>query len=125
MTTPPLASLEAAHVLTVDEAAKLLRISRGLAFQAVRAGKLPHVRIGRRILIPRATLLHMVGLRSVQTTSPAADSHSAVPATDDCQSSSQPAEATVNARELLELAERLQRLVDSRDGSNSSTKPGT
>jgi excisionase family DNA binding protein len=41
------------EVLTVQEAAAYLRISRGLAFAAVRDGSLPSVRIGRRILIPR------------------------------------------------------------------------
>ena len=43
-------------VLTVDEAASYLRISRGLAFAAVRDGSLPSVRIGRRILVPRRQL---------------------------------------------------------------------
>ncbi|MDX6197893.1 MAG: Helix-turn-helix domain [Actinomycetota bacterium] len=43
-------------VLTVDEVAAVLRISRGLAFAAVRAGTIPHVRIGRRILVPRTAL---------------------------------------------------------------------
>lgn len=44
-------------VLTVDEAARLLRISRGLAFQAARRGDIPTIRIGRRILVPTAPLL--------------------------------------------------------------------
>ena len=44
------------QVLTVDETARLLRISRGLAFTAVRDGTLPSIRIGRRILIPRQAL---------------------------------------------------------------------
>ncbi|HVF04280.1 MAG TPA: helix-turn-helix domain-containing protein [Frankiaceae bacterium] len=43
-------------ILTVEQTAKLLGISRGLAFAAVRAGEIPHVRIGRRILIPRDRL---------------------------------------------------------------------
>lgn len=43
-------------VLTVDEAAKILRISRTLAFAAVREGALPSVRIGRRVLVPRDRL---------------------------------------------------------------------
>ena len=42
--------------LTVPEAAQLLGISTWLAFQAVRRGELPSVRLGRRILIPRARL---------------------------------------------------------------------
>ncbi len=54
-------------VLTVDEAAALLRISRGLAFAAVRDGTIPHLRVGRRILVPRTALLHLIGGR-VETT---------------------------------------------------------
>ena len=48
--------IERTPVLTVQEAADYLRISRGLAFAAVRDGSLPSVRIGRRILIPRRQL---------------------------------------------------------------------
>ena len=48
-------------VLTVDEAAVYLRISRGLAFAAVRDGTLPSLRIGRRILIPRRALDVLLG----------------------------------------------------------------
>ena len=47
-------------VLTVEEAAALLRISRQSAYQAVRAGELPTVKIGRRILVPRAALERML-----------------------------------------------------------------
>ena len=43
-------------VLTVSEAARLLRISRHLAYDLVAQGRLPHVRLGRRILIPRQGL---------------------------------------------------------------------
>jgi excisionase family DNA binding protein len=47
---------EGGPVLTVEEAAAYLRISRGLAFAAVRDGSLPCVRLGgRRILIPRGS----------------------------------------------------------------------
>jgi excisionase family DNA binding protein len=53
--------VELAPVLTVQEAADYLRISRGLAFAAVRDGSLPSVRIGRRILIPRRQLEALLG----------------------------------------------------------------
>jgi excisionase family DNA binding protein len=43
-------------VLTVEEVAAVLGISRGLAYAAVREGHLPHIRIGRRILVPVAAL---------------------------------------------------------------------
>jgi excisionase family DNA binding protein len=47
---------ETRPTLTVEETAKLLGISRGLAFQAVRIGDIPAIRIGRRILVPLARL---------------------------------------------------------------------
>jgi excisionase family DNA binding protein len=47
-------------ILTVEQTAKLLGISRGLAFAAVRTGEIPHVRIGRRILVPRDALRRLV-----------------------------------------------------------------
>ena len=47
-------------VLTVDEVAELLRISRGSAYEAVRTGQIPSVRIGRRIIISRQLLLEQI-----------------------------------------------------------------
>ena len=43
-------------VLTVEEAAKVLRVSRSTAYDAVARGDIPTIRIGRRLLIPRAAL---------------------------------------------------------------------
>lgn len=42
--------------LTPKEAGKLLGLSRGLMYEAIRTGQIPSIRIGRRILIPRAAL---------------------------------------------------------------------
>lgn len=42
--------------VSVDEAARLLGISRDLAYDLVRRGKLPSVRLGRRIVVPRVKL---------------------------------------------------------------------
>ena len=42
--------------LTVEEAAKVLGISRAFAYEAVRRGEVPSIRIGRRILVPKAAL---------------------------------------------------------------------
>jgi len=47
-------------VLTVEEAAQVLRLSRGSAYEAVRRGDIPTLRIGRRLLVPRAALLRML-----------------------------------------------------------------
>jgi excisionase family DNA binding protein len=41
---------------TVDEAAHLLGLSRGIAYQYVRDGVIPAQRVGRRWLIPRKRL---------------------------------------------------------------------
>lgn len=42
--------------LTVEEAATSLGISRASAYEAVGRGDIPAIRIGRRILVPRAAL---------------------------------------------------------------------
>ena len=51
---------EQSLVLTVLEAAKLLRLSRGSAYEGIRLGQIPSIRVGRRILIPRAALLRLL-----------------------------------------------------------------
>ncbi len=47
--------------LTVEEAARILGISRGVAYEGVRTGEIPSIKIGRRILIPRARLEELLG----------------------------------------------------------------
>ena len=47
-------------VLTVEEVAAILRISRGLAYEMVRIGRLPSIRLGRRLLVPRSALERML-----------------------------------------------------------------
>ena len=47
-------------MLTVEEAAGVLRIGRNSAYAAVAEGSLPAVRIGNRIRIPRAGLATLV-----------------------------------------------------------------
>ena len=49
-------------VLTVAEAGELLGISRAFAYELVARGELPVIRLGRRIVVPKAALLAMVGL---------------------------------------------------------------
>ena len=46
--------------VTVDEAAKILGISRNSAYEAVRRGEIPTIRLGRRILVPRSKLEEML-----------------------------------------------------------------
>lgn len=40
------------RTLTVSEAAACLGVSRNTAYEAVRRGTIPSIRIGRRILVP-------------------------------------------------------------------------
>jgi len=43
-------------VMTVESMAKALHISRNLAYDAVRRGEIPSIRVGKRYLIPRHAL---------------------------------------------------------------------
>ncbi|MDG7002202.1 MAG: helix-turn-helix domain-containing protein [Nitrososphaerota archaeon] len=43
-------------VLTVEEAAEMLGLSRAFAYEAVNRGEIPSIRIGRRILVPKVAL---------------------------------------------------------------------
>ena len=41
---------------TVDEAAELLGIGRNGAYEGVKSGEIPSIRIGKRILVPKVAL---------------------------------------------------------------------
>ena len=58
MLTDPLSQ----PTMTVDEAASIMKISRASAYEAVRSGEIPSIRIGRRIVVPTAALRRMLGL---------------------------------------------------------------
>jgi excisionase family DNA binding protein len=47
-------------VVSVPEAAELLGISRALAYVLAGRGELPTLRLGHRVVIPRAALLALV-----------------------------------------------------------------
>jgi len=47
-------------VYTVAEAGKLLGLSRNLTYESIRMGQIPSIRVGRRILIPRAALIRLL-----------------------------------------------------------------
>jgi excisionase family DNA binding protein len=48
------------RVVTLNEAAVILRISRGSAYQAAKSREIPTIRIGRRLLVPLAALDRML-----------------------------------------------------------------
>jgi excisionase family DNA binding protein len=59
---------DTADVLTVEQAAEVLHVSRGTAYEAVRAGQIPSVRVGRCIRIPRHALEQMLSPRGMTPT---------------------------------------------------------
>lgn len=48
--------------LSVEQAAEVLGISRRSAYRAVERGDLPTLRLGRRLLVPTARLLALLGV---------------------------------------------------------------
>lgn len=50
------ARIEDRLVWTVEEAARLLGISRAHAYELVARDELPHVRLGRRVVVPKHAL---------------------------------------------------------------------
>jgi excisionase family DNA binding protein len=46
--------------MQVDDVAKALGLSRASAYEAVRTGEIPSIRIGRRIVVPTAAVRRML-----------------------------------------------------------------
>ena len=64
--TAPLQEIESTHrelpdVLTVREAANVLRVGTHTIYEAIQRNQLPSVRMGRRILIPKIQILKLLG----------------------------------------------------------------
>jgi excisionase family DNA binding protein len=57
VTTPELPA-----TVSVDEAARLLGVSRSAAYRAAAAGDIPTLRLGRRLYVPTARLLELLGI---------------------------------------------------------------
>ena len=53
---------EARLVFTITETANALGISRAFAYELVRKGELPSIRLGRRIVVPKLQLAKLVGV---------------------------------------------------------------
>jgi excisionase family DNA binding protein len=54
--TMPKTTKPVALTMTVEAAARELGISRNTAYECARTGQIPTVRLGRRLLVPRAAL---------------------------------------------------------------------
>jgi excisionase family DNA binding protein len=46
--------------ITVEEAGKALGVCRNTAYAAVKAGEIPSIKIGRRVLVPRIAFERML-----------------------------------------------------------------
>ncbi len=51
---------------TVDEAAKAIGVSRSVAYEGVKTGKIPSMRIGKRIIVLWQPLLRKLGVEEDQ-----------------------------------------------------------
>ena len=48
------------QTLKIEEAAKILGISRNTAYDAVKTGQLPTIKLGKRLLVPKVALDRML-----------------------------------------------------------------
>lgn len=70
--------------LTVEQTAKVLGIGRSTAYELVRAGDIPSLRLGRRLVIPAAALADALDL-PLEVVQNAAAPAPAAPAVDPAQ----------------------------------------
>ncbi len=61
---------DAPAVLTVEEAAQILRLGRSAAYEAVRRGEIPSIRVGRLVRIPTHRLAAMLGIPEKESAPP-------------------------------------------------------
>jgi excisionase family DNA binding protein len=66
------------QTLKIEEAAKILGISRNTAYDAVKTGQLPTVKIGRRFLVPRGALERLLESAAPVAANDSADVRAAV-----------------------------------------------
>ena len=59
--------------VSVEEAGRLLGISRGSAYEAARRGDIPTIRIGKRLIVPVAALQRMLASAGKDQAEQAAD----------------------------------------------------
>lgn len=45
-----------AETVSVEDAARILGVSRGLAYRLAKTGTIPTIRLGKRLLVPKAAL---------------------------------------------------------------------
>ena len=55
--------------VTVEEAGRMLGISRGLAYQMAREKRLPTIRFGKRLVVPKWAIEHLLQVPQETATS--------------------------------------------------------
>ncbi len=58
---------DAKRTYTLQEVAEMLGIGRNNAYRAAQAGEIPTIRIGRRLLVPKAALEKMLAIEASVT----------------------------------------------------------
>ncbi len=53
--------------LTVDETAKILGVGRNSAYEAIARGEIPVVKVGKRLLVPKAALEKLLNGRLLKS----------------------------------------------------------
>jgi excisionase family DNA binding protein len=61
MSTTALPDPDLRPTLSVEEAGELLGIGRSLAYSKAASGELPSIRLGRRLVVPTAAILRLLG----------------------------------------------------------------
>jgi excisionase family DNA binding protein len=56
----PVSTPTSTKTYRIDEAAELLGVGRNQAYEAAKRGQIPAIRIGKRILVPKAALDRML-----------------------------------------------------------------
>jgi len=62
LTLADLLAPNAPAVITVEQTAELLQVSRGVAYESTRVGVIPALKLGRRTLVPVGPLLRLLGV---------------------------------------------------------------
>ena len=65
--------MEVKLTLSIEEAAKVLGIGRNLCYDRVKTGEIPVIKIGRRLLVPRAALEKLLANPKPLNLTPAAN----------------------------------------------------
>jgi excisionase family DNA binding protein len=67
VTTSLVPSASGKPTMQVDDVAKALGISRASAYEGVKTGDIPSIKIGRRVVVPTAAVRRMLQLDAEET----------------------------------------------------------